>query len=217
MEEHQKRILDDARIYIGNLFSSDGSGHDCYHMLRVAGTASRLAGEEGADEFVVELAALLHDVDDVKLFPETAGDKLHARAFMEKWSLGDELIGRILHIIDQVSFKGTDSEVPDSIEGMCVQDADRLDAIGAIGIARAFAYGGSHGRPIYDPEVPPMPEMDEKTYRGRVTHTLNHFYEKLFLLKDMMNTESGRRIAEERHGFMEKYVEEFLKEWNNVS
>lgn len=210
-------VLEDARTYIRDLFASEGSGHDYYHMIRVANTASMLAREEKADEFIVELAALLHDVDDVKIFPETAEGKLHARSFMAKWEMDDATIERIIHIIDQVSFKGTESEVPDSIEGMCVQDADRLDAIGAIGIARAFAYGGNHNRPLYDPEVPPMLDMDEKTYRGRKSHTLNHFYEKLFLLKDMMNTESGRKLAEKRHGFMESFVSEFLEEWNGVS
>ena len=216
MEDIELSILDDARIYIGKLFEAEVSGHDFHHMVRVAATASVLAREEGADEFIVELAALLHDADDVKLFPETADGLLHARAFMEKWNLDEETMERVLHIIRQVSFRGTDSEVPDSIEGMCVQDADRLDAIGAIGTARAFAYGGSHGRPLYDPEVPPMLGMDEKTYRKRKSHTLNHFYEKLFLLKDMMNTRTGRILAEERHEFMEKFVEQFLKEWNGV-
>ena len=210
-------ILEDARIYIRNLFASEASGHDYYHMMRVANTASMLAREEKADTFIVELSSLLHDVDDVKIFPETAEGKLNARSFMKKWEMDDATIERIIHIIDQVSFKGTESEVPDSIEGMCVQDADRLDAIGAIGIARAFSYGGNHNRPLYDPEVPPMLDMDEKTYRGRKSHTLNHFYEKLFLLKDMMNTESGRRLAEKRHGFMESFVSEFLEEWNGVS
>ena len=210
-------ILEDARKYIRDLFAGEGSGHDYHHMLRVASTASMLAREEKADAFIVELAALLHDVDDVKLFPETAEGKLHARSFMARWKLDGETVERVIHIIEQVSFKGTDSEVPDSIEGMCVQDADRLDAIGAIGIARAFAYGGNHNRPLYDPEVPPMLDMDEKAYRGRKSHTLNHFYEKLFLLKDMMNTESGRRLAQKRHEYMENFVSEFLDEWNGVS
>ena len=217
MEDFEKEILEDARIYAEDLFSAEKSGHDFFHMIRVADTALLIAGREGADPFLVELSALLHDVDDVKLFPETAGECLHARSFMEKWNLGEETIERVIHIIRQVSFKGTDSEVPDSIEGKCVQDADRLDAIGAIGIARAFTYGGNHGRAMYDPEVPPMLDMDEDTYRNRSSHTLNHFYEKLFLLKDMMNTETGRRIAEKRHSFMENFVDEFLEEWNGVS
>ena len=217
MDDLKMSILEDARIYVEDLFSNEGSGHDHYHMMRVASTASLIARREGADLFIVELSALLHDVDDVKLFPETAGECLHARAFMRKWNLEDGTIERVIHIIKQVSFKGTDSEVPDSIEGKCVQDADRLDAIGAIGIARAFSYGGNHGRAMYDPDVPPMLDMDEKTYRNRKSHTLNHFYEKLFLLKDMMNTGTGRCLAEKRHEFMENFVNEFLEEWNGVS
>lgn len=199
--------------FIKDIFQNDFSGHDYFHSVRVYKTARMLAEREQADVRLVSLAALLHDVDDEKLSPETHETKANAVGFLKSQKVSEEDIAAIVKMIDQVSFVGTDSVVPDTIEGRCVQDADRLDAIGAIGIARTFAYGGSHARPLYDPADPPKLNMTKEEYRNHKAATLNHFYEKLFLLKDMMSTKSGRELAEKRHAFMEAYVEQFLLEW----
>ena len=209
MEDIIARAADYARA----LFAGDSSGHDWWHTRRVWRLALHLAQAEGADPLIVQLAALLHDADDAKLSPETAAEKLRARRFLEAEGLPEETVRRILHIIGQVSYKGSDSETPDSIEGMCVQDADRLDAIGAVGIARTFAFGGSRGRAIWDPDEQPRTELNERNYRSDGGCTVNHFYEKLLLLKDLMNTPAARRMAEARHRFMEQYLDEFYAEW----
>lgn len=206
-------MIQRAIDYITQLFARDFSGHDASHTLRVWQLAVRLAREEGADPETVALAALLHDADDRKLSPETCAGKLRARAFLESEGLPEEKILEIITIIDQVSFRGTDSVVPDSPEGKCVQDADRLDAIGAVGIGRAFAFGGSRGRPMYDPTDLPEGMPSGAVYEARSGSTLAHFYEKLLHLKDMMNTPAAKTIAQERHRFMEAFVEQFLAEW----
>ena len=210
-------MMERALAYVRTLFEKDSSGHDFAHTLRVYKLAVRIAEQEGADIDIVSLAAILHDADDRKLFPETAKTKAHAVSFMRQEHLDEDTIARVVHIIDQVSFKGTDSEIPDTMEGKCVQDADRLDAIGAIGIARAFAYGGAHGRLLYDPDDAPLTGMDYEMYRNHKSATLNHFYEKLFLLKGMMNTETARAMAEERDRYMHGFVERFLQEWDGLS
>lgn len=208
----EQRIIENAKTFIKELLGNDAGGHDESHSLRVYETAVRLAESENADVFKTALAALLHDVDDVKLFPDTYRDKKHARAFMASQGIDEATQNEICSIIAMVSFRGTDSTVPDSIEGKCVQDADRLDAIGAIGVGRAFAYGGSRGRKMYDPDVPPKMNMNEAQYRASDSNTINHFYEKLFLLNDMLNTESARRIGERRTKYMREFVEEFILE-----
>lgn len=205
----ENRILECAKAYIGELLGSDSGGHDDSHSLRVYETAIRLAEKEDADRFITGLAAILHDADDVKLFPDSGVGKPHASEFMRSHDIGEEVIARVCRIIDEVSFRGTDSVVPSSIEGKCVQDADRLDAIGAVGIGRAFAYGGSRGRKMYDPDVSPVMNMTESQYRASRSTTINHFYEKLFLLEDMLNTDSARAIGEKRTEFMKSFIEEF--------
>lgn len=176
--------------------------------------AMQIAEQENADMFIVQLAALLHDVDDVKLSPETHETKKNAVDFMRSNEVDDKIKDSVCMIIDEVSCAGTDSAVPNTIEGKCVQDADRLDAMGAIGIARAFAYGGSRGRKIYDPDIKSVSDMNKEAYRQNTNCTsINHFYEKLLLLKDMMNTETARKIAEHRQAVMENYLEEFMAEW----
>ncbi len=207
----QEVILQQVAQKIRALFAEDFSGHDVWHSLRVEHTAATLAATEGCDAFVVRLGALLHDADDPKLF--STKDFANARAIMAEASVPADTAERVISAIATVSFKGTDTKVPDTLEGKVLQDADRLDAIGAIGAARAFAYGGSHNRPMYDPDVPPSLNMDEATYRKNRGSSLNHFYEKLFLLKDMMNTPSARRMAEERDAFLHAFAEEFLAEW----
>ncbi len=207
-------LIEAAQAYVETLFAADAGGHDVSHMLRVYRTAVFLAEHEGADPVITGLAALLHDADDVKLSPATHEEKLNAVSFLREHGAPEDTVRRIVKIIEEVSFNGTDSVVPSSAEGMCVQDADRLDAIGAVGVARAFAYGGSRGRKMYDPAEPPGQALDGASYRARQSCTVNHFYEKLFLLKDMMNTETAKRLAADRDRFMHAFLEEFLNEWN---
>ena len=181
--------------------------------MRVYHLAMQIAEQENADMLIVQLAALLHDVDDVKLSPETHEAK-NAVGFMKNSGVDDKVIASVCKIIDEVSFAGTDSVVPSTLEGKCVQDADRLDAIGAIGIARAFAYGGSKGRRIHDPDIKPMTNMNKADYNQNHNSTsINHFYEKLLLLKDMMNTETAKKMAMHRQAVMEDFLEEFMAEW----
>ncbi len=199
-----------AVSYLRELFAGDSGGHGLDHTLRVYRTALAICGAEGGDEDIVSLAALLHDADDPKLF--STEDLANARGFLRSNGLSP-LEGPVCDVIRTVSFRSDDTVAPDTLEGKIVQDADRLDAMGAIGIARTFAYGGSHGRPIYDPEHPPRPHVSEAEYRNQKGSSLNHFYEKLLLLKDLMNTETGRRMAERRHAFLEDYLKEFFLEW----
>lgn len=184
--------------------------------MRVYRTAINIAEAEHADIQVVALAALLHDVDDRKLSPMTAEKKENAARFMRSQNVPESEIRQVCQIIDEVSFKGTDSVRPSTPEGKCVQDADRLDALGAIGIARTFAHGGSHNRAIYDPELPPRTAMNQAQYYSSKSTSLNHFYEKLFLLEGMMNTETGKAIARKRTQYMQQFVDEFLNEWDGL-
>ncbi len=208
------RIITAAKKYVESIFREDFSGHDFFHTMRVFRTATYLAEKENADIFIVQLAALLHDVDDRKLSPHTTANKDRAVSFMKSKKISGALCKTIVSIIEEVSYSGKDSNKPSSIEGMCVQDADRLDALGAIGIARAFAYGGSRNRPIYDPSFLPRMGMGKEEYQNHVSTTINHFYEKLFYLKDLMNTDTAKKIAEKRELYMKGFILEFLNEWN---
>lgn len=182
--------------------------------MRVYRLAMQIAEQENADMLIVQLAALLHDVDDVKLSPETHDTKKNAVRFMKNSGVDDKVIASVCKIIDEVSFVGTDSVVPSTLEGKCVQDADRLDAIGTIEIARTFAYGGSKGRRIHDPDIKPMTNMNKADYNQNHNSTsINHFYEKLLLLKDMMNTETAKKMAMHRQAVMKEYLVEFMAEW----
>lgn len=207
-------IVSEALTFVKEFFEKDFSGHDYFHTLRVWKCASCLAQKENADPTVTSLAALLHDVDDRKISPNTTENKDNARNFLEKHGLDEETVSRVINIIGEVSFKGSDSVTPSTIEGKCVQDADRLDAIGAMGIARAFAFGGSRNRKIYDENEKPEENMNGEAYYKNEGTTINHFYEKLLLLKDMMNTGSAKELAENRHKYMEGFLEEFFAEWN---
>ena len=207
-------MVENAIKYVKQIFEDDCSGHDYYHTMRVYRLAIQIAEQENADMLIVQLAALLHDVDDVKLSPETHETKKNAVRFMKNIGVDDKVIASVCKIIDEVSFAGTNSVVPSTIEGKCVQDADRLDAMGAVGIARAFAYGGSKGRRIHDPDIKPMTNMNKADYNQNHNSTsINHFYEKLLLLKDMMNTESAKKMAMHRQAVMEDFLEEFMAEW----
>ena len=210
----QKQIVERALDFVKTVFGNDYGGHDYFHTFRVYKMAGRIAEAEGADMETVLLAALLHDVDDRKLSPGTHENKDRARAFLKENGADEEWIERICRIIGEISFG--DGAVPGSLEGRCVQDADRLDAIGAIGVGRAFAYGGSHDRPMYDPDVPPKMNMTKEEYRNSKSTTINHFYEKLFLLRDLLNTDTARQIAGQREAFMKDFIEEFMAEWNGV-
>lgn len=207
-------MIESAIKFVKGIFAYDCSGHDYHHTMRVYRLAMQIAEQENADMLIVQLAALLHDVDDVKLSTETHEAKKNAVRFMKNNGVDDKVIASVCKIIDEVSFAGTDSVVPSTFEGKCVQDADRLDAIGAIGIARTFAYGGSRGRMIYDPDIKPRIGMSKEEYQKNLSSTsINHFYEKLLLLKDMMNTTAGKKLAEHRQAVMQEFLNEFMAEW----
>jgi len=211
---HEDIIRETARFVESELRGAEG-GHDWWHTERVWKNARIIAKTEAVDLFVVELAALLHDIADSKFHggDETLG-AARAREFLEGLAVGDAVILHVEKIILHISFKGGNFEQDfNSPELAVVQDADRLDAIGAIGIARAFNYGGHAGREIWNPGIRPAMGMSKEEYKKSTAPTLNHFYEKLLLLKDRMNTETGRRMAEERHRFMEQFLEQFYREW----
>lgn len=194
-------------------FEHDTTGHDWWHVQRVTRLALHIAKEEGANVALVEPAALVHDTDDWKL----SGANGYPNAIRMLLAVGykEHQIDQILEIVEQVSYKGAGVDtVPRNLEAMVVQDADRLDAIGAIGIARAFAFGGSKNRPLYLPNVGPQFHSTFEEYKAAKGHTINHFYEKLLLLKDRMNTATAKALAEERHRFMEIFLEQFNREWN---
>lgn len=190
-------------------------GHDWFHMERVYKNAILIAQEEDCDLTVVKLGALLHDIADSKFHDgdETIGPKT-ARVFLEKEKVDEAIIQQVINIIENISFKGGNFEKQfHSKELAIVQDADRLDAIGAIGIARTFNYGGFKNRALYNPDIAPNLKMTKDEYKNSEAPTLNHFYEKLLLLKDKMNTETGKKIALERHKYMENFLSQFYAEW----
>lgn len=202
--------------HVRHTLAGDSSGHDWWHVDRVRKNALLIAREENADCTIVELGALLHDIADWKFHggDETAGPRA-ARDWLAKHAVDPVTIEDVCEIISHVSFKGADVDTTmATLEGKCVQDADRLDAIGAIGIARAFAFGGHFGRLMYDPAVPPKQHDSFAAYQTSKGPTINHFYEKLLLLKDRMQTNTGRRLAIERHQVMETFLNQFFAEWN---
>lgn len=207
----QNELIARTAAYVKEKFENEYSGHDWFHTLRVFRTATRIAEAEGADVETVQLAALLHDVDDRKLSPETYADKANARSFLSANNVDESRIDEICRIIGEISF--AENCVPSTLEGKCVQDADRLDAIGAVGIARAFAYGGNHNRLMYHPDIATNLDMSKEEYVKSNSTTVNHFYEKLFKLTDMMNTDTAKSIAKERDAYMKAFIAEFLDEW----
>lgn len=210
-------LIEKAKKYVEALFEGESSGHDFQHTYRVYKTAMELARIEDADLDIVALASLLHDVDDRKVFPETYKEKLHARNFLKENEVDEDEIEIIIKCISDVEYLGVDSVKPSSIEGKCVQDADRIDALGAIGIARAFAYGGAHHRKMYDKSVDPIMNMTADEYKANTDGTtINHFYEKLFELEYLMNTVSGREEAHRRTRYMKDFLTEFLEEVEEV-
>ena len=207
-------IIQKTGHFVESVFRTEGSGHDWFHIDRVRKMALRIAETENCDLFIVEMAALLHDLDDWKLTAHATVESSKAKKWLDSIGLDSEVASNILEILGEVSFKGAGIETPvKTIEAAIVQDADRLDAIGAIGIARTFAYGGHKSRLIYDPSVVPVMHNDFKEYKSSSAPTINHFYEKLLLLKDRMNTKTAKIIAEQRHQFMSDYLSQFYDEW----
>jgi len=201
--------------FVRNKLEGEGSGHDWWHVFQVRNHALLIGKEEGADLYIVELAALLHDIADWKFTDgdETVGPRV-AREWLESLAVAEDAIRHVSGIIEHISFKGAGAENKiTTLEGKVVQDADRLEALGAIGIARCFAYGGHKCKPIYDPTVKPVMHDGFASYKKNQSHSINHFYEKLLLLKERMNTAAGKRLAESRHCFMEQFLEQFFKEW----
>jgi len=201
--------------FVKETLANAEAGHDWFHVERVFKTAQHINGKENGNELVVAFAALLHDIADPKFNngDEELGPHL-AASFLKSIAIDDEIINHVKLIIQNMSFKNSfDQTVFTSIEMQIVQDADRLDAIGAIGIARAFTYGGFKNRVLYDPSIKPQQHLTKEGYKNTTAPTINHFYEKLLLLKDLMNTNTGKEIAEERHQFMLVYLDHFYKEW----
>lgn len=209
-----KNTLEEARRFVFYEMTSDTSGHDWWHARRVSEMARKIAAEEGADPNLCELAALLHDIpDDKRGLPEEEGLS-RVRAWLTSQHLCTETIGHILVIIQTMSFRGGNNPPMESLEGKIVQDADRLDAIGAIGIARTFVYSGHSGQKMYDPGIPVRDSMTRKEYRDGTSTAINHFYEKLLKLEKLMNTSYARKIAAERQTVMMDFLRQFMKEWN---
>jgi uncharacterized protein len=210
-----KTLIASAEQAMKEKFAKEGTGHDWQHIDRVRNTAVELARKEGANIELTELAALLHDIDDHKFNGGDHGaNERTAADFLRARGADDHVIKSVTAIIGAVSFKGAGVDTPVfSKEAACVQDADRLDAIGAIGIARAFAYGGSKNRLLFDPKRRPVMHADFEAYKKDDGHTINHFFEKLLLLKNRMNTTSGKALAEERHAYMCSFLDQFFREW----
>jgi len=212
---NKRQIINSVKEYIKKNFKGEPTGHDWWHSFRVWQMAKKIAKKEGGDLFTIELAALLHDIADWKFNKGNlkAGSK-RARELLKKIGVDEKTIKHVCHIIDNVSFKGAGvKNKMKTKEGMIVQDADRLDVIGAVGIARTFAYGGYKGREIYNPNIKPKFHKSFKAYKDGKSTSINHFYEKLLFLKDRLNTKTGKRIAQKRHKFLESYLKQFFKEW----
>ena len=206
-------LLEETEAFVRSRFESDPSGHDWWHIFRVRELALQIAKSEGADLFLVELSALLHDVDDWKLSNEDLGEQ-KAKQWLLQNNTDEDTIERVCAIIEGVSYKGAGVDTAtNDLECKVLQDADRLDAIGAIGIARAFAYGGSRGRVLYHPDIKPVNHSDFEEYKKSKGTTVNHFYEKLLRLKELMQTQTGKMLADKRHEFMLLFLKQFYEEW----
>jgi uncharacterized protein len=211
---NRSKIIQKTAEFIAHEFELDSSGHDWFHVDRVRRLALRIGQTEGSEPFITEMGALLHDLDDWKLTVTESHFPVKAKKWLDDMHVEEEVAILILRVIEDVSYQGAGTETPArSVEAAVVQDADRLDAIGAIGIARTFAYGGHKNRLIYDPSVAPVMHSDFQSYKNSTAPTINHFYEKLLLLKDRMNTTTAISIAGQRHRFMENYLEQFFIEW----
>ncbi len=209
-------VISNTKNFVQDSLKDAEGGHDWFHILRVYTNSKHLLKSETANSFIVEVASLLHDIADSKFHggDEEIGPQ-KARAFLEAQTIEQKGLEHVIKIIENVSYKGGHSHSEfHSKELEIVQDADRLDALGAIGIARTFNFGGFKNNPIYDPSVPAYPEQSKEDYKKSNSPTINHFYEKLLLLKDKMNTNSAKAIAEKRHNYMVSYLDQFYKEWH---
>lgn len=215
---HTTDFVEQTISFVKETLYGAEAGHDWFHTQRVFRNALLLARDEDVDVLIVSLGALMHDIADAKFHDgdESIGPAM-AKEFLTSIGVDRHIVDEVVSIIKNISYKNSFSKIDKdahSKELQVVQDADRLDAIGAIGIARAFHYGGFKNRTLYDPDIPPNLEMTKEEYKNSISPTLNHFYEKLLLLKDKMNTISGKKIAEKRHRFLLKYLEHFYEEWN---
>lgn len=214
------QVIERTEEFVQDFFQGEATGHDWWHIHRVRKLALKIAEKEGADLFIVEMSSLLHDVGDYKFFggDEKLGSEVVAN-FLHSLSLDETLVRRIRDITDNISFMKTLSQEDEpqtekkNLEFNVVSDADKLDAMGAIGIARVFTYGGFYHRPIYDPAIPPDPHISREDYKTTENPSLNHFYEKLLKLKDMMATAYGRKLASGRHNFLLDFLKRFYREW----
>ena len=204
-------IINKTRAFVKDKLQNEGSGHDWFHIERVYNLATYLCKKENGDEFIIKMAVLLHDIDDWKF----SNNNNTTKDFLQSLNIDTSSYNKIMNIINTISYKGgIENSAQHDIEGKIVQDADRLDAMGAIGIARAFTYGGNKNRLIYNPSIKPKEFNSLEEVKNSNNHTINHFYEKLLKLKNLMNTDTAKQIAEERHKFMELFLDEFYYEWN---
>ena len=211
-------LVQKIKSHVQEVFKHDATGHDWFHIERVYKMALHIQLKEGGDREIIELAALLHDISDHKMNGGVlnAGGNIAYELLMD-YGCSEIKAQNVKEIVDGVSYKGANVEDKmQSIEGKIVQDADRLDAIGAIGIARAFAFGGNKNRPMYLPDSKPEMHDSFESYANAKSHTVNHFYEKLLLLKNRLNTETASKIGQRRHVFMEEYLQQFYNEWNTI-
>lgn len=214
MTDELNSKISSIETWVKDQLMNETTGHDWYHIKRVTNLSKELLKSEAADEFIVMASALLHDIPDEKLVEDVDASMKDIENFLVSIDVDQSVIQEIFTIISTISFKGGHGDKLTSIEACIVQDADRLDAIGAIGIARTFQYGGAKGQAMYDPELAVRDDMSAKEYRQGNSTSVNHFYEKLLLLKDKLNTKRAKEIAEERENFMKLFLDHFFKEWN---
>ena len=219
MNTSEEKIIENTISFVKKTLKGAEGGHDWFHIERVYKNALLISKNESVDEFIVALGALLHDIADAKFYDgdETVGPKM-AREFLLSQNVDSAIIEHVVQIIENISYKSSleknNKNRFSSPELDVIQDADRLDAIGAIGIARCFNYGGFKNRQLYNPEIKPNLKMNKEEYKKSSAPTINHFYEKLLLLKDKMNTKTGLKIAKDRHTYMQRFLEQFYAEWN---
>jgi uncharacterized protein len=208
-------IINQTEQFVKNKMGDDSTGHDWFHVDRVRKNALLiLESEQNGDRFIIEMAALLHDIPDEKLNGSVEEGQQILQAFFDEIQLPTYIVDQVKEVIGSVSFSGGEKKTLSSLEAKIVQDADRLDAIGAVGIARTFAYGGKKGQPIFNPDFATRENMTVEEYRHGKSSSIHHFYEKLLLLKDLLNTESAKKIADNRHRYMEEFLTQFYQEWN---